>query len=241
MNTKKQKYMAAAFSVGFVVLIALQLGITRSWLTNLSIPVAMAGLIMSVVRFMKYSGFLFLTPKELDEIFEYKSSDDSGVYPSTEYSNKVDLELRQTKFRIFMENAKIIIVTGWAGTGKTTFVKEHLGGVVVDPFDKVHKIGDKVAFERKPDWQVSQVWAIEGLEYWEESSLQKAIVEVQSELTGSRKLVLIASNTDEIVRTGIVLNPNICFVRFTGLGKATLEYLGETVSLSFPKPSQASS
>lgn len=201
----------------------------------------MVGLIMSVVRFMKYSGFLYLTSKELDEIFEYKSSDDSGVYPSTEYSNKVDLELRQTKFRIFMEDAKIIIVTGWAGTGKTTFVKEHLGGVVVDPFDKVHKIGDKVAFERKPDWQVSHVWGIEGLECWEESSLQKAIVEVQSELTGSRKLVLIASNTDEIVRTGIVLNPNICFVRFTGLGKATLEYLGETVSLSFPKPSQASS
>lgn len=241
MNTRKQKYWAAAFSVGFVVLIALQLGLTRSWFTNVCIPAAMVGLIMSVVRYMKYSGFLYLTTKELDEIFEYKSSPDSVVSPSTDFMVKEPLALEQSELQNFIEDAKIIIVTGWAGTGKSTFVKECLKGLVVSPLDKVQRIGDKVVFESKPQWGVSDVWAIEGLEYWEESSLQKAVLEVQAELIGSRKLVLIAHSTHEIERAGIPLNENACFVRFTDLGKATLEYLGETISMSFPNLGKDSS
>jgi sporulation protein YlmC with PRC-barrel domain len=241
LNTKKQKYWAAAFSVGFVVLIALQLGLTRNWLTNFSIPAAMVGLIMSVVRFMKYSGFLYLTTKELDEILEYKSSPDSVVSPSTDFMVKEPLALEQSKLQNFIEDAKIIVVTGKSGTGKSTFVKEHLKGVVVDPFDKVRKIGDKIIFGSKPDWQVSQVWGVEGLEDWEESSLQRAIVDVQAELTGSRKLVLVAFSSEEIERSGIVLKSEPCFVRFVGLGKATLEYLGETISMSLPNLGKDSS
>lgn len=139
--------------------------------------------------------------------------------------------MQKADLEYMIENAEIFVISGRSGTGKSWFAKNVLKAKIEEfphvPLNSNVSGCQELPFDRRPDWSQYRIWGIDAsISLWEPNSLRAAIEKAQAELTKSQKLAFLVHNGDELERAGISLTGNICYIRFTDLGVATVN-LGE--------------